>query len=142
MNEEGGSVRHIRCMVRGMGFFTLVCMWLTMAVSQAGAVEVLRISSSAQVYDAYAKDALAAFQQKDGSRVEVFVSSSASSLARLMNGMADLATTVEGFNFRYGEFGYLQIPFCQDSLVVITNPVVEVDGITDTNRSRGSSAAR
>jgi phosphate transport system substrate-binding protein len=47
-----------------------------------------------------------------------------------MNGMCDLATTVEGFKFRYGEYGYLQIPFCKDPLVVITHPDLPIDGVT------------
>jgi phosphate transport system substrate-binding protein len=47
-----------------------------------------------------------------------------------MNGMADLATTVEGFSFRYGEYGYLQIPFCKDPIVVIAHPENGIDNLT------------
>lgn len=101
-----------------------------MLVSRASAAEVLRMSSSAQVYDAYVKDAIPAFQARTGIQVDVFISSSSSSIGRLMNGMCDLATTVEGFTFRYGEYGYLEIPFCEDPLVVITHPDVQVDSIT------------
>jgi phosphate transport system substrate-binding protein len=88
------------------------------------------MSSSAQVYRAYAEEAIVAFQKQKGVRVDVHVSSSASSLGRLMNGMADIAATVEGFSFRYGEYGYLEIPFCKDPLVVITHPDVGVDNIS------------
>jgi len=102
----------------------------TLLVSGAAAKEVLRMSSSAQVYDAYVRDAIPVFEEKTGMQVDVYVSSSASSIGRLMNGMCDLATTVEGFKFRYGEYGYLQIPFCKDPLVVITHPDVPIDRLT------------
>ena len=119
-----------KIVVRMMVVVTMISWWLTGLVSQASAAEVLRISSSAQVYDAYAKDAIPVFEEQTGIRVDVFISSSASSVGRLMNGMCDLATTVDGFQFRYGEYGYLQIPFCKDPLVVITHPDVQIDSIT------------
>jgi len=105
--------------------------WLITLPSQTWAGERLRLSSSAQVYDAYLKDVIPAFEGQTGFQVDVFISSSASSLGRLMNGMCDLATTVEGFKFRYGEYGYLEIPFCKDPLVVITHPAVPTESITD-----------
>jgi phosphate transport system substrate-binding protein len=104
--------------------------WPMMLVSKASAADVLRMSSSAQVYDAYVKEAIPAFEEQTGSKVDVFVSSSDSSIGRLMNRMCDLAVTVDGFKFRYGEYGYLEIPFCKDPLVVITHPDVPVDSIT------------
>lgn len=119
-----------RIAVKMMGVVLIACWWSTMLVSKAPAAEVLRMSSSAQVYDAYVKEAIPVFQKQTGIQVDVFVSSSASSIGRLMNGMCDLATTVEGFKFRYGEYGYLEIPFCKDPLVVITQPDIPVDGIT------------
>ena len=115
--------------------------WSKTLVSQTRAAEVLRLSSSAQVYDAYVKDAIPAFEERTGIRVDVFISSSVSSLGRLMNGMCDLATTVEGFKFRYGEYGYLEIPFCKDPLVVITHPVVPISSITE-DQVRGIFSGR
>jgi len=119
-----------KTLVNVMVVLFIVAFGSTMLVSGATATEVLRISSSAQAYDAYVKDAIPVFQEQTGIQVDVYVSSSASSVGRLMNGMCDLATTVEGFKFRYGEYGYLQIPFCEDPLVVITHPDVPVDGVT------------
>lgn len=119
-----------KIVVRMMMVVIMVSWWLNMFVPEGSAAEVLRISSSAQVYDAYVKDAIPVFQEQTGIQVDVFISSSTSSVGRLMNGMCDLATTVEGFKFRYGEYGYLEIPFCKDPLVVITHPVVQIDGIT------------
>lgn len=116
--------------VRIMVVVLMTCWWSMILVSKVQAAEVLRMSSSAQVYDAYVKEAIPIFQDQTGIRVDVFVSSSASTIGRLMNGMCDLATTVEGFKFRYGEYGYLEIPFCRDPLVVITHPDVPVDSIT------------
>ena len=109
----------------------LLSWWRATTFSPTWAAEVLRMSNSAQVFDAYAKDAIPAFENQTGIRVDSFVSSSASSLGRLMSGMCELATTVEGFQFRYGEYGYLQIPFCKDPLVVITHPVVQIDSLTE-----------
>jgi len=83
------------------------------------------------VYDAYLRDAIPAFEEQAGIQVDVVISSSVSSLGRLMNGMCDLATTVEGFKFRYGEYGYLEIPFCKDPLIVIAHPTVEIDTLTE-----------
>lgn len=111
--------------------FIVVSGWLTTFVSETGAEEILRVSSSAQVYDAYLKEAIPAFEEQTGVRVDVFISSSASSLGRLMNGMCELATTVEGFTFRQGEYGYLGIPFCKDPLVVITHPGVVIEDVTE-----------
>jgi phosphate transport system substrate-binding protein len=119
-----------RIVVRIMVVVLMACWWPMVLVSKVPAAEVLRMSSSAQVYDAYVKEAIPAFQERTGIQVDVFVSSSASSIGRLMNGMCDLATTVEGFKFRYGEYGYLEIPFCKDPLVVVTHPDVPVDSIT------------
>lgn len=119
-----------KILVKMMVVLLIVCFGSTMLVSRAPAAEVLRMSSSAQVYDAYVKEAIPVFQEQTGIQVDVFISSSASSVGRLMNGMCDLATTVDGFKFRYGEYGYLQIPFCMDPLVVITHPDVPVDSIT------------
>lgn len=119
-----------RIFLGGTVVLLAVCFGSTLAASRVSAAETLRLSSSAQVYDAYARDAVAVFEEKTGIRVEVFVSSSASSIGRLMNGMCDLASTVDGFKFRYGEYGYLAIPFCEDPLVVITHPVLQVDSLT------------
>ena len=119
-----------KVIVRMMVVLLILSFGSTLLVSRASAAEVLRMSSSAQVYDAYVKEAIPAFQEQTGIQVDVFISSSASSIGRLMNGMCDLATTVEGFKFRYGEYGYLEIPFCKDPLVVITHPDVPVDSIT------------
>ena len=119
-----------KILARMMVVLLIVSFGSTMVGSRLSAGEVLRMSSSAQAYDAYVRDAIPAFEEQTGIQVDVYVSSSSSSLGRLMNGMCDLATTVEGFKFRYGEYGYLQIPFCKDPLVVITHPDVPVDSIT------------
>lgn len=120
----------MRRVVSTIVFCGVTFLGLNLCVTKASAEDLLRISSSAQVYQAYAEEAVAAFQKQKGVRVDVHVSSSESSLGRLMNGIADLATTVEGFSFRYGDYGYLQIPFCKDPLVVIAHPDVGVDNIT------------
>ncbi len=119
-----------KVIVRVMAVLLILSFGSTLLGSRASAAEVLRMSSSAQVYEAYVKEAIPVFQEQTGIEVDVFISSSASSIGRLMNGMCDLATTVEGFKFRYGEYGYLEIPFCKDPLVVITHPDVTVDSIT------------
>jgi phosphate transport system substrate-binding protein len=108
----------------------VVCLSILLA-SPCRAQEGLRISSSAQAYDAYLKEAVPAFEERSGAKVDVFVSSSSSSLGRLMSGLCDLAVTVEGFKFRYGEYGYLEIPFCKDPLIVITHPTLHIDSLTE-----------
>ena len=57
-----------KTVARTMVVVLVACWWPTMLVSKASAEEVLRMSSSAQVYDAYAKDAISAFQEQTGIR--------------------------------------------------------------------------
>ena len=86
---------------------------------------LLRLSCSAQVYEAIGKDVFILFEQQSGIKVRVrldyYVASSDVSLERLVNGLSDIAASTRELDFRYVERGYVEIPFCKDPLSVIVN---------------------
>lgn len=92
--------------------------------------ETLKYSSSAQVNEALGNDTLKNFSQKTGITVDLFVGSSLAAVSRLMNGVADLAGTVEELDSTHQEYGYIEIPFCKAPMVIITNVQTKVPGIS------------
>lgn len=98
--------------------------------STASAQETLLYSQAAQVYRAFGKEGVELFQKKTGIPVEVFVSSSSSSVNRLMNGFADIASTTRQLYYRYNEYGYREIPFCKDPLAIIVHASAAVTDLT------------
>jgi phosphate transport system substrate-binding protein len=113
---------------------TMMCLFfpLMMLGNQAdGSEEVLRYSSSYQIYDALEKDMIEAFTKETGIRVDVYPSSSGSAVYRLMNDFSDIASTVRGLYYRHKESGYVEIAFCNDPLAIICNTANPVENITD-----------
>jgi phosphate transport system substrate-binding protein len=95
----------------------------------ASAAETLRLSSSAQVYEAFRGEYLEALRARTGIAVDVDVVSSSAAVLQLANGVSDLAATAEGLPRRLKAQGMMEIPFCRDVLVVIThkgNPVANL----------------
>ena len=115
--------------------FTLGAMilvsWFMMSAPVANAKETLRYSCSAQVFEAFEMERLDAFTRATGIAVDLYVVSSASSLNRLMNDLADIASTVRPLYYRHKEYGYVQVPFCKDPLAVIAGGKCEVDNLTE-----------
>ena len=97
--------------------------------SDASAQNTLSYSRSAQVSEAFGKEALDAFTKESGIKVESHVSSSGSAVYRLMNGFSDIASTTRELYRRHRDYGYVQIPFCKDPIAILTNaqnPVAEI----------------
>ncbi len=94
------------------------------------AEETIRYSSSAQVNEAFGEDFIAAFSKESGIKVETTVSSSQTAVHRLLSDFSDIASTTERIALRHKEFGYVQIPFCRDPLVVAIHPDCGVDNLT------------
>jgi phosphate transport system substrate-binding protein len=89
--------------------------------SPAVAKETLRYSSSAQVREAFGMEGLNAFMEENGVELDLFVGSSNAAVHRLMNGFADIASTVERLEFGSQDYGYVETPFCKAPLIVISN---------------------
>ena len=96
---------------------------------RVSAQNTLSYSRSAQIYEAFGKEALEAFTKESGIKVESHISSSASAVYRLMNGFSDIASTTRELDRRHRDYGYVQIPFCKDPIAILTNaqnPVGEI----------------
>ena len=95
------------------------------------AKELLRYATSAQIHEAFGKEAVSTFEQDTGIKVQVHVTSSGFAVNRLMNDLADLACTTEGVYYRHKDYGYVEIPFCKDPLAVITHPQNKIRNLTE-----------
>ena len=85
---------------------------------RVSAQNTLSYSRSAQIYEAFGKEALEAFTKESGIKVESHISSSASAVYRLMNGFSDIASTTRELYRRHRDYGYVQIPFCKDPIPI------------------------
>jgi len=95
----------------------------------ANAQETLRYSCSAQIFEAFGTERLAEFTKETGIKVELYTTSSAAAVYRLMNGFSDIAGAAEQLRYRYKEFGYIEVPFCKDPLAVIINAQCPIEGL-------------
>jgi len=95
------------------------------------AQETMRYSCSSQIFEAFGMERLAAFTKETGVKVELYTSSSAAAMYRLMNDFSDIAGAAEKLHFRYKEFGYLETPFCKDPLAVIINAQCPIEDLTE-----------
>jgi phosphate transport system substrate-binding protein len=120
----------MRSIMAGAVIAAITISWTLIPGSAVRAEEMLRYSCSAQVYEAFEKERLAAFTQATGIRVDLFVASSSSSVNRLMYGISDVASTARGLHYPLVESGYVETPFCQDPLAVIVNAKCLVTGIS------------
>ncbi len=111
--------------------FFLFVSWIALPCFKANAQETLRYSCSAQIFKAFGTERLDAFTKETGIKIDLYISSSAAAVYRLMNDFSDIAGAAEELRFRYKEFGYLEIPFCKDPLAVIINTQCPIDGITE-----------
>jgi phosphate transport system substrate-binding protein len=105
--------------------------WFVLIDSALYAQEKLRYSCSAQVYEAFEKERLDLFTKTTGIPVDLFISSSSSSMNRLMYGYSDVASTARGLFYPLKESGYMETPFCRDPLAVIVNASSSLNGITE-----------
>ena len=102
------------------------------SISDAADQGTLSYSRSAQVSEAFGKEALDAFTKESGIKVESHVSSSGSAVYRLMNGFSDIASTTRELYRRHRDYGYVQIPFCKDPIAILTNAQNPVGEITES----------
>jgi len=106
---------------------------IAFAAVPAGAAtpaETLDFSCSAQVYDAFGPEVMKAFTDETGIPVDLYVASSTTALNRLMNDYAELATSTTRLYRRHQEYGYTEIVFASDPLVVFTNKEIPVKSLS------------
>lgn len=108
----------------------LIFMLIVLPVNYSLAQETIHYSCSAQVYETFGDEMTDLFTKETGIKVETYVSSSNSAVNRLLRNFSDVASTTRAIHPEYYEYGYVQIPFCQDPLAVIANKSVTVDNIS------------
>jgi phosphate transport system substrate-binding protein len=95
------------------------------------AEQVLRYACSPQVYEAFGTERLEEFSRKTGIKVDLSIHSSAVAIERLMNGLADMASSAQRLTSMQVESGYVETPCCKDPMAIIVNtecPVAEITG--------------
>ena len=117
---------------RSISLFGVLLVFLCVSgfMDLATAQETLRLSCSAQVYEAFRGETLETFTKKTGIPVNVEIFSSSEAIARLENGLSDVCTTAEELENRYKLQGYLAFPFCNDALEIIANVSIPVETVT------------
>ncbi|MBI9085779.1 MAG: substrate-binding domain-containing protein [Desulfobacterales bacterium] len=116
---------HLLATITGL----LLCLVLLVPAVQAK--QTLQFSASAQINDTLGQKALNAFTAQSGIAVDLYVSTSEAAVYRLMNEFSDLAASVRPLYYRHKESGYVEIPFCNDPLAVITNTTCNIDNLTE-----------
>ena len=94
------------------------------------AKEIVRYSTSAQVYSAFGEEVLKAFTANSGVEIDLYVCSSDAAVNRMMNDFADVASSVKRLNPTNIDYGYTEIIFARAPLVVITNASSTVKDLT------------
>ncbi|MBU2551038.1 MAG: substrate-binding domain-containing protein [Proteobacteria bacterium] len=92
------------------------------AATPARAAETIRLASSAQIYESLGPEGLDLFTEKSGVKVDLVVTTSATAIGRLENGLCDVAASAEGLKSFYKSQGFMEFPFARDALVIVINP--------------------
>lgn len=98
-----------------------IVLFFLFSSSMVQAQDVLRASISSQIAEAYGKRILPMFEKKTGITVQLYVGPSETAIQRLANNFSDIAITAVSLPNELKESGFVEIPFCRDSLAVITN---------------------
>ena len=99
--------------------------------STAQAKERLRISCSAQIYEALGKEMMPEFRRATGIEVDLYICSSYMSVKRLINGTCDIASSARKLSKKEKKKGCVVTPFCKDPLAIIVNSKVNIDNISE-----------
>lgn len=111
--------------------FSIIALFLLIGSIQPAAAEAdFRFSCADQIYQAFGEELFTAFTKKTGLEPEIYTCSSSTAMERLMNDYADLASSTKKLYYRHQDYGYNEIVFGKDPLVIITNEQVEVDSLS------------
>lgn len=105
--------------------------WAMPFTDAVKAQEKLRYSCSAQVFEAFGKERIETFTKATGIEVDLFVTSSAAAVNRLMSGESDVASMARGGTYPFKEGGYVETPFCKDPLAIIINARGRLTNLTE-----------
>ncbi|RPJ78442.1 MAG: hypothetical protein EHJ94_09470 [Deltaproteobacteria bacterium] len=105
-----------------LSFLRWMVLFCLFSSSMVQAQDVLRASVSSQISEAYGKRILPMFEKKTGITVQLYVGPSETAIQRLANNFSDIAITAVSLPNSLKENGFVEIPFCRDSIAVITNP--------------------
>jgi len=94
---------------------------LTFFVLPAYANTSVRFACSSQIAKAYGKKIVMDFRKFFGVYVQVYNGPSHKALDRLVNGVSDIALTSFRLPDELKKKGYIEIPFCEDSIAIFTN---------------------
>lgn len=109
---------------------SLFVLWVIVPITVASAVQGLRYSCSAQVYEAFENTRLDAFTKETGIPIDLFVASSESCVYRVTQDMTDIASSTSELYQRHKDYGLIEIPFCKDPLAIITHKDSPVNNLT------------
>ena len=96
----------------------------------AAASQPLDFACSAQVYEALGEEVIAAFTAETGIEINLYVSSSQTAISRVETNFAALATSTTRLYRQHSDYGYTEIIFARDPLVVFTNLDNAVNSLT------------
>lgn len=116
-------------MLRLPGLLFLAAVLPLLISGQVQAQQMLYLSSSSQIAEAFGKEVIEKFEDRYETKVSLHIGSSETALLRLENDFSDLACIAFRLPREYREKGYVDIPFAQDPLVVVThedNPVEDL----------------
>jgi phosphate transport system substrate-binding protein len=115
-----------------LGTLIIVLLLTVLVVSPifSHAEEKIRYSCSNQIYQAFDKEKIEAFQAQKDVKVEVNRLSSGSAVNRLMNNFSDIASTARKLDSRHVKSDYVQTPLCRDPLAIISRAECGVGSIT------------
>lgn len=114
-----------------MFVFFVTCSFAIGINSVACAADTLRFSCSAQIYKALEKERLDFFKDQYGIDVDVNICSSGDAISQLENGLSDLAITATRLSQQLNKKGYVETLYCKDPMVIMANPVCNVDNISE-----------
>ena len=112
--------------------FILALLLLVVTTSGVSAKQTLQFSCSAQIAKAFGKSVIDEIEGKNPITVDMSITSSHTALQRLINGFSELACIAYPLPYEHRQKGYVEIPFAQDKLAVITNKSNPVDNISST----------
>ena len=115
----------------GTLFIVMLALAVAGAVTIANAADALRYSCSPQVYEAFGSDRLETFSQKSKVKVDVGIFASPVAIDRVINGVADIASTAQRLTQLQRDSGYVETLCCLDPIAVIVNAECPVSAITD-----------
>jgi phosphate transport system substrate-binding protein len=111
----------------GVSIFSLI---LTMTPGPASCADTIRLSCSAQVFEALQGEGLDIFTEKTGIQVIVEIGTSQEATDALLKGESDLAASAQAITPEEKSKGLVEHTFCTDKMVIITNPRNPITDLT------------